>query len=95
MWYKCLREYLIKERYINDLLCQCVFIKKSETRFAIIAIYVDDINLIETPYKLSQTVEYLKKEFEVKDLDKTKFCLDLELEHKANGILSTNQLILT
>ena len=64
-----------------------MFIKKSKTRFAIIAVYVDDINLIETPEELSQTVEYLKKEFEVKDLGKTKLYLGLKLEHKANGIL--------
>ena len=35
-----------------------------------------------------KTVEYLKKEFEVKDLEKTKLCLGLELEHKTNGILA-------
>ena len=29
----------------------------------------------------------MKKEFEVKDLGKTKLCLGLELEHKANGII--------
>ena len=56
-----------------------MFIKKSETEFAIIAVYVDDMNLIETLYELSKTVEYLKKEFEVKDLGITKFCLSLEL----------------
>ena len=44
------------------------------------------MNLIGTPKELTQTVEYLK-EFEVKDLDKIKFYLSLELEHKANEIL--------
>ena len=75
MWYKRLSEYLIKEGYKNDSICPCVFIKKSENGFAIIAIYVDDMNLIGTPEKLSKTAEYLKKEFEVKDSDKTKLCL--------------------
>ena len=64
-----------------------MFIKKSEIGFAIIAVYADDMNLIGTPKELSKTVEYLKKEFEVKDLGKTKFCLGLELEHKANEII--------
>ena len=49
MWYQCLSEYLIKERYKNDPICPCVFIKKSETGFSIVAVYVDDINLIGTP----------------------------------------------
>ena len=38
MWYKRLSEYLMKEGYKNDLICPCVFIKKSETEFAIIAV---------------------------------------------------------
>ena len=54
-----------------------MFIKKSETGFAIVTVYVDDINLIGTPEELAKTVEYLKKEFEVKDLGKTKLCLGL------------------
>ena len=57
-----------------------MFIKKSETRFAIIAVYVDDMNLIGTPEELSKTAEYLKKKFKVKDLGKTKIYLGLELE---------------
>ena len=87
MWYKCLSEYLMKEEYKNDPICPCVFIKKSKTGFAIIAVYVDDMNLIGTLEELSKTIEYLKKEFEVKDLGKTKLCLGLELEHKANRII--------
>ena len=77
----------MKEGYKNDPICPCVFIKKSEIGFAIIAVYVDDMNLIGTSKELSKTVEYLKKEFEVKDLGETKLCLGLELEHKANGII--------
>ena len=87
MWYQRLSEYLIKERYNNDPLCPCVFIKKSETEFAIVAVYVDDINLIGTQEGLAKTAEYLKKEFEVKDLGKTKLCLGLYVEHKENGII--------
>ena len=64
-----------------------MFIKESKSGFAIIAVYVDDINIIETLEELTKTVEYLEREFEVKDLRKTKLCLGLELEHKINGIL--------
>ena len=49
MWYQRLSEYLIKEMYNNDPICQCVFIKKSKTGFAIVAVYVDNKNLIGTP----------------------------------------------
>ncbi|RVW79949.1 Retrovirus-related Pol polyprotein from transposon TNT 1-94 [Vitis vinifera] len=77
MWYNRLSEYLLKEGYVNNPICPCIFIKKSETGFAIIAVYVDDLNLVGTPEELTRTTNYLKKEFEMKDLGKTKFCLGL------------------
>ncbi|CAL2247904.1 unnamed protein product [Prunus armeniaca] len=87
MWYNRLSEYLIKEGYINDPICPCVFIKKSNSGFAIVAVYVDDMNLIGTPEEVIKTAEYLKCEFEMKDLGKTKYCLGLQIEHHPNGIL--------
>ncbi|KAL5779849.1 hypothetical protein ACOSQ2_010586 [Xanthoceras sorbifolium] len=87
MWYNRLSQYLIKEGYNNDIVCPCIFIKKSESGFAIVAVYVNDMNLIGTSEELLKTAEYLKREFEIKDLGKTKYCLGLENEHKPNGIL--------
>ena len=87
MWYNRLSEYLLKEGYVNNPICPCVFIKKSETGFSIIAVYVDDLNLVGTPEELTKTAEYLKKEFEMKDLGKTKFCIGLQIEHFPNGVL--------
>ena len=52
-----------------------MFIKKSEYGFAIVIVYVDDMNLIETPKELSKTNECLKKEFKVKDWVKRNFFL--------------------
>ena len=34
--------------------------------------YVDDLNLVGTPKELIRTTNYLKKEFEMKDLGKIK-----------------------
>ncbi|KAJ9541904.1 hypothetical protein OSB04_028410 [Centaurea solstitialis] len=45
--------------------------------------------LLKDGYKNDQIMEtsnYLKKEFEMKDLGKTKFCLGLQIEHLKNGI---------
>ena len=71
MWYNCLNQYLLKEGYVNNSICPCIFIKKVATGFAIIAVYVDDLNLIETLEELIKTIDDLKKEFEMKDLGKT------------------------
>ncbi|KAL4021171.1 hypothetical protein IC575_019962 [Cucumis melo] len=86
MWYNRLSEYLLKECYQNNPICPCVFIKKSQSGFAIIDVYVDDLNIIGTREELSKAIEYLKKEFEMKDLGKTKFCLVLQIEHLADEI---------
>ena len=78
---------------MNNLICPCIFIKKSESRFTIIAVYVDDLNLVGTLEELTRTSNYLKKEFEMKDLRKTKFCVGLQIKHFLNGVLvnqSTN-----
>lgn len=86
MWYKRLSEYLLKNGYQNNPICSCVFIKRFGFKFVIIAVYVDDLNIIGTTNELSETVDYLKKEFEMKDLGKTKLCLGLQIEHLENGI---------
>ena len=86
MWYNRLSEILVKEGYVNDPICPCVFIKKTGSEFVIIAVYVDDLNLIGTPKELQTAVEYLKKEFEIKDFGKTKSCLGLQIEHLENNI---------
>ena len=63
MWCNRLSKYLVKEGYENNLICPCVFIKKSVKGFAILAVYVDDINLFGTPEEIYETINYLKKEF--------------------------------
>ena len=55
MWYNRLTEYLSKQGYNNDPICPCVFIKRYHLQFVIIAVYVDDLNIIriegpEIPY---------------------------------------------
>ena len=73
MWYNHLSEYLLKEGYMNNPICPCIFIKKLETGFAIIAVYVNDLNLVGTLEELTRIKNYLKKEFEMKILEKQNF----------------------
>ena len=61
MWYNHLDEYSLKEGYANNPICPCIFIKKSETGFSIIIVFVDDLNLIGTPEELTRTTKYLKR----------------------------------
>ena len=73
MWYNRLSEYLLKEGYVNNPTCPCIFIKKSEIGFTIITVYVDDLNLVGTLEELTRITNYLKKEFEMKILEKQNF----------------------
>ena len=72
---------------MNNELCPRVFIKKSHSGFAIVAVYVDDMNLIGTLAELEEIAAHLKSKFEMKDLGKTRYCLGLEIEHCSDGIL--------
>ena len=64
MWYNRFSEYQLKEGYMNNPICRpCIFIKKSKTGFAIIAVCVDDLNLVGTTEELTRTTNYLKKKF--------------------------------
>ena len=63
MWYNCFSKYLLKEGYMNNPICSCIFIKKSKTGFAIIALNFDDVNLVGTPEELTRRTNYLEKKF--------------------------------
>ena len=86
MWFNRLSNFLLKRGYTNNDDCPFVFIKKSTDGFCIISVYVDDLNIIRTTRDIEEASAYLKAEFEMKDLDKTKFYLGLQLEHLPEGV---------
>ena len=87
MWYNRLSEFLIKLGFTNNEICPCIFIRARDTGFVIIAVYVDDLNLIGSPKEITDMSVSLTKEFEMKDLGQTKFYLGLQIEHLEDGIL--------
>jgi hypothetical protein len=58
-----------------------VFIRKSNTGFCIISVYVDDLNIIGHTKDIDEPHNHLKMDFKMKDLGKTKFYLGLQIEH--------------
>ena len=65
----------MKEGFENNPICLCIFSKKLEYEFAIIAVYADDLNLAGTLEELIKTATYLKNGFEMKDLGRQNFVL--------------------
>jgi hypothetical protein len=64
-----------------------VLIRRSATRFCIILVYVDDLNIIGHTKDIDEALNHLKTELEMKNLGQTKFCLGLQLEHPQMSIL--------
>jgi hypothetical protein len=87
IWYNQLKKFLLNKGYSNNDDCPCVFIRKSSTGFCIISVYVDDLNIIGHAKDIDEAHNHLKKEFDMKDLSKTKFCLGLQIKHLQTGIL--------
>jgi len=54
VWYNRLIEYLLKEGFRNDHFCPCIYMKILENQFAIIIVYVDDINIVGTLDELTK-----------------------------------------
>ncbi|KAL0371809.1 UNVERIFIED_CONTAM: Copia protein [Sesamum calycinum] len=77
--------FLISLSVIEQLKMQLMDVR-IESGFVIITVYVDDLNIIGSPEEIRQAVDYLKSEFEMKDLGTTKYCLGLQFEHTKGGI---------
>jgi hypothetical protein len=87
MWYNRLKESLLNKGYSNSDDCPYVFIRKSSTDFCIISVYINDLNIIGYAKDIDEARNHLKKEFKMKDLGKTKFCLGLQIEQLHMSIL--------
>ena len=92
MWYQRLRHFLTAHHFINDTLLPCVFIKRDTLGFVIIAVYVDDLNLVGTQSACAAATQLLIQEFEMKLLGKTTFCIGLQVLHLKDGSIFLSQM---
>ena len=67
--------------------CPCVLNYEVLFQIARVTVFVVNTNLTKTPEELEKTDSHLKTEFEMKDLRKTRLCLELKLKHCSDGIL--------
>ncbi|CAM6124024.1 unnamed protein product [Calypogeia fissa] len=86
-WYKRFKAEMLTLNFITADIAPCLFLKQEGDDFVIIAIYVDDINIFGTAIITAQTIEILKKTFEMRDIGKPNYCLGLQFNYPQTGIL--------
>lgn len=85
LWFKRLAIYLTKQGFKNNEACPCIFVKTQAKEICIVAIYVDDLNIIGTQEAIRQTIQAMDKEFELKKGGRTKFCIGWKIEDLTQG----------
>ena len=81
IWFQQLKDFLLHKKFQNDEVCPCLFIRRDERGLVIVAVYVDDLNIVGTSDAITAAAAELKSEFEIKDLGVTTYCLGLQLEN--------------
>ena len=61
----------------------------------VVDVYIDDLNLVGTLATCKHAVELLTTRFEVRLLDKTSFCLGLQILHIPGGSIFLHQMTYT
>ena len=95
MWYKHLRDILLFHNFSHDQALPCLFTLQHSSRFVVIAVYVDDLNLVGTPATYQHAMTLLTNQFEMKLLGKTSFYLGLQLSHVPGGGIFLHQTTYT
>ena len=95
MWYKHLRDFLLFHNFQHDQALPCLFTLQHPSGFIIIAVYVDNLNLVGTPATCQHAMDLLTNQFEMKLLGRTSFCLGLQLAHIQGGGILLHQTTYT
>ena len=95
LWYQHLRDFLLDQDFTNDTTLPCVFVHKKGPEFVILAVYVDDINLIGTESACQYAIKRLESRFDIKFLGKTSLCLALQISHLPDGAVLLHQTAYT
>ena len=92
MWYQHLQEFLLHHQFNHNQALPCLFTLMTSSGFVVVAIYVDNLNLVGTPATCQHTVDLFTTQFEMKLLGKTSFCLGLQISHILGGGIFLHQM---
>ena len=95
LWYKHLCNFLQDHKFTNDVTLPCIFVYKQGPDFVILAIYVDDINLMGTPAACHYVITHMQSRFDMKLLGRTSLYLGLQISHLSDGSMFFHQTAYT
>ena len=84
-WYHHLCNYLVSKGFTHNPMLPCICTLSNKLGFVIVAVYVDNLNIIGLPELCKYTQELRTQQFNMKVLGKTSFCLGLQINHLAYG----------
>lgn len=90
-WYHHLCNYLVSKGFVHNHALPCIFTLSNTVGFVIVAIYVDDLNVIGAPELCTYTQDLLVQQFDMKILGKTTYCLGLHIQHFNDGSMLLHQ----
>jgi Reverse transcriptase (RNA-dependent DNA polymerase) len=95
-WYARLSFSLLKINFIKSTTDSTMFVKHSQKSTTIILVYVDDIIVTGNDNEeIKRVKEYLKREFDIKDLGQLSYFLGIEIAHSSKGLfLSQRKYVL-
>ena len=85
MWYFHLHSFFLDHKFQHDQSLPCIFTLRDPTGFVIVAVYIDDLNLVGTAATCKHVVNLLTNRFKMKLLDKTSCYLGLQVAHLLDG----------
>jgi Reverse transcriptase (RNA-dependent DNA polymerase) len=86
-WYANLSFSLLKNNFIKSTADSSMFIKHSQNTTIIVLVYVDDIIITGNDNEeIKRVKKCLKDEFDIKDLGKLSYFLEIEIAHSRKGL---------
>ncbi|KAF5448409.1 hypothetical protein F2P56_028947 [Juglans regia] len=86
-WFEKLSKALLQYGFVQGSSDSSLFIKRSESSFIAILVYVDDVLLAsDSLIEIQLLKDFLHDKFTIKDLGELKYFLGLEVTRSKNGI---------
>ena len=88
-WYLKFNDIIVSFGFKKNIVYQCIYLKVSESKFILQIMYVEDILLVTNDLGLlSETKRFLSNNFEMKDMGKAYYVIEIEIFcDRAQGLL--------